>query len=76
MSEYIDGNVEAGRAAIKAGDRDGNAANGDVPTGYVDALTNIMHAAGADGIDFDAVLNSAAEHHTCEIADEAEGLHS
>jgi hypothetical protein len=55
--------AEHGRAAMHAGDVDGNAASGDAHTGYVDALANMMHAARADGVDFDSALDSARMHY-------------
>lgn len=58
-----------GRVAVRVGDRDGNYANGDLHTGYVDALANIMHAARADEVDFFSALDSATEHYEAEIAE-------
>lgn len=61
MSYDIEHNVTLGRAAVRAGDVDGNYTSPyeDKATGYVDALTNIMHAAKADGVSFDVAVDAA-----------------
>lgn len=54
--------VDLGRAAVKAGDGDHHAAGGDAPTGYADALANIMRAAGSDGVEFERALARARDN--------------
>lgn len=65
----IERSAALGRAAVEVGDVDGNYRAGDLRTGYVDALANVMHAARADGVDFWDALDSASMHYSAEVAD-------
>jgi hypothetical protein len=64
MDNEIVRRARDGAAAVRAGTADygGN----DQTTNVVDALVNIQHFCDTTGVDFDAALGSAREHHTHE----------